>query len=287
MKTLFSSLVGIWLALSAAIAGAAGGGYPLDPYDTQRLTNQSALQNGAKIFVNYCLNCHSANMMRYNRLSDIGLTPEQIKQNLLFTADKIGDPMRTSLSAKDAKEWFGAQPPDLSLIARARSSGDGSGSSWLYTYLRSYYRDNTRATGWNNAVFPNVGMPHVLWDMQGPRGATIEDVKTEKNEKGVVTGYKAVTVKFDALGNRTESTAKLQGLTHHESSKTTLDKAAGGSLNQAEYDGAIADLVAYLTYMSDPSAATRTNIGIWVLLALGIFTIFAWRLNSSYWKHVK
>lgn len=132
-----------------------------------RATNKAALQNGAKLFVNNCLNCHGASYVRYNRLLDIGLTEKQIKENLMFTAEKIGQPMGISMSRAEAKQFFGAWPPDLSLIARSRASGDGSGADWLYTYLRSFYRDDSRPTGWNNSVFPNVGMPHVLWELQG------------------------------------------------------------------------------------------------------------------------
>ena len=127
----------------------------------------AALQHGAKIFVNYCLNCHSASYMRYNRLQDIGLTDAQIKDNLMFTVDKVGEPMTIAMKRADAKAWFGAAPPDLTVIARARTSEYGSGADWLYTYLRTFYRDEQRPTGWNNEVFANVGMPHVLWELQG------------------------------------------------------------------------------------------------------------------------
>ncbi|CAB1368499.1 cytochrome c1 [Denitratisoma oestradiolicum] len=129
--------------------------------------DKAALQNGAKLFVNYCLNCHSASYMRYNRLQDIGLTDQQIKDNLLFTAEKVGEPMRIAMQRDDAKIWFGAAPPDLTVIARARASEFGSGADWLYTYLRTFYRDPARPSGWNNKVFENVGMPHVLWELQG------------------------------------------------------------------------------------------------------------------------
>jgi ubiquinol-cytochrome c reductase cytochrome c1 subunit len=127
----------------------------------------AGLQNGAKIFINYCLNCHSASYFRYNRLTDIGLTEQQIKDNLLFTADKVGELMTIAMRREDAKLWFGAVPPDLTVIARARASASGSGADWLYTYLRSFYRDDSRPTGWNNTVFSNVSMPHVLWELQG------------------------------------------------------------------------------------------------------------------------
>lgn len=132
-----------------------------------RSRDYPSLQNGAKIFINYCLNCHSASYFRYNRLMDIGLTDAQIRDNLLFTADKIGETMTVAMRRAEAKQWFGASPPDLTVIARARASEFGSGGDWLYTYLRGFYRDDARPTGWNNTVFPNVGMPHVLWELQG------------------------------------------------------------------------------------------------------------------------
>jgi ubiquinol-cytochrome c reductase cytochrome c1 subunit len=124
------------------------------------LDDQASLQRGAKTFVNYCLNCHSAVSMRYNRLQDIGLTEAQIKANLLFAGEKVGDTMTVAMNAKEAAAWFGAPPPDLSVIARAR------GADWLYTYMRGFYRDDTRPTGWNNKVFDKVGMPHALYDQQ-------------------------------------------------------------------------------------------------------------------------
>jgi cytochrome c1 len=155
MKALKHFFLGLALSIPLALASNAAlaneAGYPLDHFPEQKLTDNAALQNGAKIFVNYCLNCHAAASMRYNRLTDLGLTEDQIKKNLLFTGNKVGDPMTTSLRAADAKEWFGALPPDLSVIARARASGAGSGPDWLYTYLRAYYRDGSRSTGWNNA----------------------------------------------------------------------------------------------------------------------------------------
>ncbi len=129
--------------------------------------DQARLQNGARVFVNYCLSCHGASFVRYNKLTELGLTEQQVRDNLMFTADKIGEPMRVAARSTDQKQWFGAAPPDLSLVARARASADGSGADWLYTYLRSFYRDDQRPTGWNNTIFPNVGMPHVLWALQG------------------------------------------------------------------------------------------------------------------------
>lgn len=153
----------------------------------------AALQNGAKIFVNYCLNCHSASYMRYNRLKDIGLTDDQVRENLLFTADKVGELMRISMQRAEAKQWFGAAPPDLTIIARARASEFGTGSDYLYTYLRSFYRDETRPTGWNNVVFANVGMPHALWELQG------EQVMGEDHHLKLEKPGKLTPEQYDAL----------------------------------------------------------------------------------------
>lgn len=132
-----------------------------------RAGNLPALQNGAKVFVNYCMGCHGASFMRYNRLQDLGLSDEQIKNNLIFSEAKVGDLMSIAMRPAEGKLWFGATPPDLTLVARARASEDGSGADWLYTYLRGFYRDEARPTGWNNVTFNNVGMPHALWELQG------------------------------------------------------------------------------------------------------------------------
>jgi ubiquinol-cytochrome c reductase cytochrome c1 subunit len=244
------------LVLLPVFAIASEGGFPLD-HAPDRTTNLVALQHGAKLFVNYCLNCHSAASMRYNRLRDIGLTEEQIKNNLLFTSDKVGDLMKVAMSEKDAKAWFGAAPPDLSVIARAKASEAGSGANWLYTYLRTFYQDESRPTGWNNMVFPNVGMPHVLWELQGVRTAKFVDEK-DPHEPG-----------------KTEH--KFEG----------FEQVKPGKLSNLEYDNAVADLVAYLQWMSEPTQNTRKRLGVWVLLFLGVFMVLAWRLNASYWKDIK
>ncbi|OGB22482.1 MAG: cytochrome C [Burkholderiales bacterium RIFCSPLOWO2_02_FULL_57_36] len=244
------------LALVPAFVLAAEGGFPLHsaPDHTKDL---AALQNGAKLFVNYCLNCHSASSMRYNRLQDIGLSEKQIKENLLFTSDKVGDLMTISMTAKDGKEWFGAAPPDLSVIARAKSSSAGPGTDWLYTYLRTFYKDEARPTGWNNMVFPNVGMPHALWELQGIREAKFVDEKDP-----------------------------------HDPSKTVhkfvgFEQVKPGKLTTLEYDTAMADLVSFMSWMSEPVQSKRRQLGVWVLLFMGIFVVLAWRLNASYWKEVK
>jgi ubiquinol-cytochrome c reductase cytochrome c1 subunit len=286
-KFFFGLAFSVPLALASSAASANDAGYPLDHFPEQKLNDNAALQNGAKLFVNYCLNCHSASSMRYNRLQDLGLSEADIKKNLLFSAEKVGDPMKTALRPADAKEWFGALPPDLSVVARARASGAGSGSDWLYTYLRAYYRDSTRATGWNNAVFPNVGMPNVLWELQGSRGATQVDVKEVKDEKGGHGKFVRSTVSFSSDGLRSESSEEVKEEHPHASSQITLGKADGGKRDQASFDSDIADLVAYLTYMADPSAKQRSRLGVWVVLFLMMFSFLAWNLNRNYWKDIK
>jgi ubiquinol-cytochrome c reductase cytochrome c1 subunit len=262
MKLLKKLIAVVVLLPTLALANEEG--YPLD-HAPDRTRDLAALQNGAKLFVNYCLNCHSAASMRYNRLRDIGLNEDQIKANLLFTSDKVGDLMKVSLAAKDAKEWFGAAPPDLSVIARAKASEAGSGPDWIYTYLRTYYKDDSRPTGWNNLVFPNVGMPHVLWELQGVR--TLKTVVEEKKP---------------AEGGKPEAKEA-----HEEHQLPRLEQLKPGKLTALEYDNAVADLVGYLQWMSEPMQNTRKQLGVWVLLFLGMFVVITWRLNASYWKEVK
>ncbi len=165
------------LLFAPAVALAATAGYRLDssPHDLRDLVS---LQSGARTYVNYCLGCHSLQYMRYSGLSQIGLTEAQIKDHLLFTADKVGEPIKGPLDAKTGKAWFGVNPPDLSVIARVR------GADWLYTYLRTFYRDPKTATGWNNAAFPNVAMPHALWMLQGERGLDAKQGKWIEISKG-------------------------------------------------------------------------------------------------------
>ncbi len=212
----------------------------IDPHDA------ISIQRGARTFVNYCLNCHAANVMRYNRLTDLGLTEQQIKENLMFVTDKVGDPMTISANRKDQKQWFGVEPPDLSVVARSR------GTDWLYTYLRTFYRDETRVTGWNNLAFPNVGMPHVLWQLQG-----VQIMKTESVEHD---GRKV------------------------EHRKLVLDKS--GSLSAIEYDNLTRDLVNFLSYMGEPEKTKRSQIGVLVLFFLLLFLVPAWLLKKEYWKDV-
>ncbi|WP_322059240.1 cytochrome c1 [Paraburkholderia sp. J63] len=260
MKSLFSTLAratgtGVaGLALACALGLGAGSAAAQENIPLDRAPdngeNLASLQHGAQLFVNYCLNCHSANLMRYSRLEAIGIPQKQIEDNLLFTTDKVGNTMSIAMRPDDAKAWFGVAPPDLSVEARAK------GRDWLYTYLRSFYRDDTRPTGWNNMVFENVSMPNVLWQLQGVRTAKFEDTVDEETGEKVhrFVGYQQVTP---------------------------------GQLSPVDYDSDVADLVAYLGWMAEPEQKTRKQLGVWVLLFLGVLSFFAWRLNAAYWKDIK
>ena len=250
-KILISLLVSLGCFSGAWASGGDTIAWDKAPNKTNDL---AALQNGAKLFVNYCLNCHSAAFMRYNRLTDIGLTEQQIKDNLLFTTDKVGETMKANIDARQAKDWFGGLPPDLTLVARSRSGSGGTGADYLYTYLRTYYRDDTKATGWNNLAFPNVGMPHVLWELQGERRPVFDVTQQHGHEVQVFKGWEQVKP---------------------------------GTMTPLQYDQAVGDLVSYLQWMAEPGQNSRVRIGVWVLIFLLGFMVIAWRLNASYWKDIK
>ena len=231
------------LLLAPMLAWAAGGGDRLDraPIDPKDLVS---LQAGARTFVNYCLNCHGAQFMRYNRLADLGLSEAQIRDNLVLTDAKVGDTMKVALTAKDGKSMFGVAPPDLTVIGRVR------GADWLYTYLRTFYRDPKSPTGWNNAVFAQVAMPHALWTLQGERALE------------VVSGDGRVPPRYQ------------------------WSQLSPGAQSPVEYDTTVRDLVNFLIYMGEPAANNRKRIGIVVLFALGVLFIFAYALKKEYWKDV-
>ena len=250
-NTLRALIVAAGCAGLPATAFAAGEHVHLDRAPINANDNAS-LQRGAQLFVNYCLNCHSANYMRYNRLADIGLNDKEILENLVFSGGKVGDLMKTTMDAGEAKVWFGAQPPDLTVIARSRASGDGSGADWLYTYLRTFYRDGARPTGWNNTTFPNVGMPHALWELQGEQE------------------MKPVQVQGDGF-IKTVDMPKL---------------VKPGKLSALEYDRAVADLVNYMVYMGEPAAKTRKTIGIFVLGFLFLLIPLVYALKKNFWKDI-
>lgn len=251
MKKIILALITAVGLVAGAQASEGGLAWDKAPSKTNDL---AALQNGAKLFVNYCLNCHSAAFMRFNRLKDIGLTEKQIKDNLLFSTDKVGETMKAAIDPKQAKDWFGGNPPDLTVIARSRSGSGGSGADYLYTYLRTYYRDETKATGWNNLAFPNVAMPHVLWELQGERKPVYVEQEEHGRKVAIFKGWQQLTP---------------------------------GTLTPLQYDQAMGDLVGYLQWMAEPAQNTRVRVGVWVLIFLLGLTFLAWRLNAAYWKDVK
>ena len=236
------------LASSAAFlvspsAMASEGGARLDSAPIKP-TDVVSLQAGARTFANYCLNCHSAALMRWNRLMELGLSESQLKDNLMFSSDKVGELMTVSMTKKEAREWFGAAPPDLSVIARAR------GADWLYTYLRGFYRDPARPSGWNNSVFEDVGMPHALWQLQGER---VRAAPGAEGAHGQAVRYETVKP---------------------------------GSLTPAQYDETVRDLVNFLVYLGEPAAISRKQIGVFALLFLLAMWPLAWLLKREFWKDI-
>ncbi len=251
MKKVLITLLAALGLMAGAQANTGGMAWDKAPNRTNDL---AALQNGAKLFVNYCIGCHSAAFMRYNRLRDIGLTEQQIKDNLLFTTDKVGETMKAAIDPRQAKEWFGANPPDLTVISRSRAGAGGTGADYLYTYLRTYYADDTKPTGWNNLAFPSVGMPHALWELQGKRIPVYETLTEHGHEVHVLKGWEQITP---------------------------------GTMTLGQYDEAVGDLVGYMQWMAEPAQNTRIRVGVGVLLFLLVMTIFTWRLNAAFWKDVK
>ena len=240
-------IAGIVAFALAGGARAAGGDLTLLEAKVE-LGDRASLQRGAKLFVNYCAGCHSAQFMRYSRLGrDLGLTEQQVRANLMFASDKPGDPILATLGEEDANAWFGVAPPDLSLTARAR------GSDWIYTYLMTFYRDESRPFGANNLVYPDVAMPHALVELQG--------VQARKEDAG--DGHAAANGAGDLL-----------------------ELVEPGSMSVAEYRRAVRDLVNFMVYVGEPAKLDRYVLGGWVLLFLLVFFVIARLLYKEYWKDV-
>jgi ubiquinol-cytochrome c reductase cytochrome c1 subunit len=253
----------ILILLCAALPGlslASGGEHvKLDAVKID-LSDKASLQRGARTFVNYCLSCHSASYMRYNRMGeDLGLSDELVRENLMFAADKTGELMKSAMTAEDAKKWFGTAPPDLSLVTRSR------GPEWFYTYMRSFYRDEKSSTGWNNIVFQHVAMPHVLYELQGLQRAVY---RTEKHEsESVKDGKKVKRVDEEQVFDRFE-----------------IEKP--GSMTTQQYDESMRDLTNFMVYVGEPAKLVRYRIGVSVLIFLAIFFVVAYLLKKEYWKDV-
>lgn len=241
-KTVF-----VFALLFQASAWAAGAGN-LMHYEAD-LSDQESLQRGAKIFVNYCLSCHAAAYMRYNRLGeDLGIPEDILKSNLMFGTDKPGETMTVAMRPEDAAQWLGVPPPDLSVTARAR------GAAWLYTYFMTFYRDPSRPTGVNNLAFKDVGMPHVLWELQGWQQPVLVE------------------------------TTGSDGTVQHTISE--LELISPGSLGADGYKRAVSDLVNFLVYLGEPIQLKRHAIGTWVIVYLLVLLVVVYLMKREYWKDV-
>ncbi len=248
MKTIFAALI---LSIPLGVLAAGEEGYPLDAM-TADPTDKPSLQRGAKLYMNYCFGCHAVGYQRYERVADdLGIPHDLMQEYLMPAGGKIGDLMKNGMDPKESKNWFGATPPDLTLVARVR------GTDWLYTYLRTFYLDPKRPLGVNNMVFPDVGMPHILLELQG---AQIDTCAGAEVQRDILTGE------------------RICGL--------EPDPSIKGSLSPAQYDQAIYDLVNFLAYSAEPMKMERQRLGIYVLLFLAIFLIPAYLLKREYWKDV-
>lgn len=226
---------------------AAGSNVPLDEAEYD-LTDKASLQRGAQLFMNYCLGCHQTQYQRYQRtFEDLGIPVELGQENLMFTGEKPGEHIKNAMPTESGAKWFGAPPPDLTLVARVR------GADWIYTYLRTFYEDESRPFGVNNLVFPEVGMPHVLQELQGLPRKTSEPMMVDGEMVERDVGLKADT---------------------------------SGELNAAEYDKAVLDLVNYLVYIGEPSRLQSENIGRWVMIFLLVLLVLVYLLKKDYWRDV-
>ncbi|HKK05204.1 MAG: cytochrome c1 [Gammaproteobacteria bacterium] len=241
-------IIALIIAVLPVLGFASEGGAKLEKADVD-LNDTASLQRGARLFVNYCLSCHSANYMRYSRMAkDLGLSDKQVANNLMFASDKVGSLMTIAMRPEESKNWFGNTPPDLSVEARAR------GADWLYTYLKSFYLDPSRPFGVNNVVFKDVAMPDVLWELHGLKEPIY---KEHKNPEGKIV-------------------KKVVGL------KTVQP----GTMTDVEYDRAVRDLVNFLVYMGEPAKLQRPYVGFGVLLFLALLFVVSYYLKKEYWKDI-
>ncbi len=270
MKKLITVMALALLPLAAMAAG--GPAVKLEKANID-LTNHASIQRGAKYFVNYCMGCHSARYVRYKLFTEVGLTEEDIKDNLMFTDGKVGDLMKIAMPVEDAGSWFGAPAPDLTLTARIKSGGE----DWLYTYLKSFYRDAKRPMGVNNTVFPNVGMPHVLWELQGLQDPVY---KYEVHHAGHAVAAFDTEAAADAYLKEHGEGYRLERVVDR------LELVQQGSMTPAEYDQVARDLATFMTYISEPMKLERQRMGVWVILFLIVFSVLAYLMKKEWWKDI-
>ena len=258
MRTLALICACLWLCAGMAPrAVAATTDWPMRPMAPD-LHDQPSLQRGLALYVNYCLGCHSLKFQRYERTADdLGIPHDLFLENLVFTGQKIGGLMATSMPEEEAKAWFGARPPDLTMVARVR------GEEWLYNYLQTFYIDPTRPFGVNNKVFENVGMPHAMMDLQGA-------------QHEVCRGFKPIDLLDgeSVIGTEPETRCFLEV------------EEGSGKLSAAQFDAAVYDIVNFLYYVGEPTRLERERLGVYVLLFLALLFVFAFLLNREYWKDV-
>ena len=235
------------------------------------LTDHAAIQRGAKYFTNYCMGCHSAKYVRYKLMENVGLSESMIKGNLIFDGSKVGGLMKIAMPEAYAAESFGAPAPDLTLEARRR------GSDWVYTYLKSFYTDPSRPTGVNNKVFHNVGMPNILWELEGIKDPVYKYEVHEGAEKVAEFDSEA---EANAMVKEKGEGFRVEKVVHGFSKRTD------GKLSDEDFDQAVRDLTTYLTYISEPMQLERQHMGVWVLLLLVIFTVLAYLMKKEWWKDV-
>jgi len=263
MKKLFIGLV----AFSASVlmgspAFAAGGhGAVLDKAN-MNMNDTASLQNGAKIFINYCVSCHSAGYARYNRIAeDLDIPLHLLKENLMFTTEKTGDLIKSTMPAEDSKRWFGVTPPDLTLVSRVRKP------NWVYTYLRAFYQDESSPSGWNNSLFENVAMPHALYELQGVQRLV---GKVKKEDHGAGAAHAASS----SVGGQ------------HVVGDAIFELQHPGKLTPAEFDKAMLDLTSFLAYLAEPAQLQRKRIGVFTLAFVFVLMGLCYLLKKEYWRDV-
>jgi len=261
--TKFRSRLFAGLVLAAALSPFAafaneGAEMPSAQID---LTDKAALQRGAGLYMNYCSGCHSLNYQRYSRMAeDLGLTQKEVEENLIFSDSKFGETMATGMNADDATKWLGKAPPDLSVEARTKAAG----ADWIYNYLKSFYVDESRPTGWNNSVFPGASMPNVLWEMQG-----VQHAVTQPKHEGA-EGSACHAGEYQG--------GCITGFSIPDSQK--------GTMEPEQFDRAARDISAFLAYVGEPAALQRESLGVWVVLFLAFLTLLTYLLKSEYWRDV-